>query len=414
MTPRGRRIIRRRAPAGAGKWSLDALSPLIWTDAAHGVTIGGRGTLVADAGTYIPFGATPVPTGPDWTLTAVAGGPGPHYVAATGTSLVASYEEITTLVRPGTAAWFYLACGINAGGFFNGQTGAVGSSFGANYLSHQTTTIPGSPYLKLSLRCIHTAGNTERFGISDADGSTTWTATGAENILFRPISSYGLDPATFPDPVLQQRVTTWNDIRGNGLFWTQSNTSVQPIFWPYDNGPALVLGYVTSWMHADSLAANFSGNSIPAAMAAAVDHAAGTTPRRLWSLGNSVTIASHALRLPNSGTVYAQGARTDDALVSIILPTLNGAQSQGAVVDVYDGAARSLLWTGIPEVSAAVVLGATTLDRFTIGASRGATVTNVFRGHIREIAMSAGASALWTPGQRAIANQFLSSKYGYA
>jgi hypothetical protein len=397
--------------AVGGTWTLGDLSPVLWTRADTGVTIGDTGTINAALAAWTEAGAGVSASGDDFILTADAGNSTHHLAISAATSLVSGGPcEVTFDAVAGTAGWMSLGVGANSIAWFNLTTGARGTGSGTAYLDHTITALGAGRY-RCAIRGTFTVYDTLRVGLGTADNTPTWDAAGTETITVRPVPSFSLGGASI---IIQQCVAEWADVRANGNLWAQStHPGRQPVYWVDAVGPSLVFP-AYPWMQADSLASARDGENIPFWFAAAIDSMAGITGRTLYAYGCTLHARSQGLAVPSSETVAALAYRYVDAGTGKSVPQVTASpKASGAIVSSFDGTTGSLLYGDSALVTAnSAIAGDATTDRLTLGALRlNSGAFQLFKGVVREVAIH--PTAYLSAANLAAAHAQLTAMYGY-
>lgn len=388
---------------GGSGWNIGALSPLIWTQASRGITIGQEAT---SAGLDV------------WTVNAMTRtslGGGIYRFATDGTNALHRIFRVPLSAFAATMPAVYSILAKKEAG---SQTNRIrlqtqssllsvnldtGVADGAAFLESFSALPVGDGWFLITMRATTGATNVSAWAIQFYDPTNTlltWNSAGIDSRILLQQPMY-----------LQQSILQWADPRNPTIFWNQATVAAQPHYWVDSRGPSVVFN-AAHYMSANALAASFQGDDQPISFAVAADNvgvgAATTVP---IAVTRSVVGDYHALRWPVGAVQAVQGGRRDSVLAFLNSPTVpNPHEPKGAVIDMYDGANRNILAANRVEVGAVVALGATVFDRFTIGAFVTGSITNQWIGRMREVA---AAPAAWNTTQRVRAHKYLTSRYGY-
>jgi len=364
---RGRRVLRRDPDRRTRIWTPVDLPdpPYLWVQARSLVTLVLQGSVPADVfAAWTPVNVTPTAAGADTILTANAG-LGLHYTAATALGTAALPETLSVLVRQSgnPNRWLILACGLNSVAWFDSQTGALGTSSGAAYLDHRMTDA-GSGYWLAELDSLHTAGNQEQIGISNADGVSTWNAVGNESIIVRLLPSFG---AAGPTIWTQRRVSDWADVRGLPRSLAQTTAANRMGYYVDATAPA-IWGRANTFLQNNTLATLAAGVDTPVWVAGSYDNAPAASAGWLWSFRDGPGTGQHQAQINAGGSGYLSQRTT---AVDIRNLTSGPLSTQASFVDSFDGVDRYILFAAQPETSLNEAIGNIALSTGSVAARVG-------------------------------------------
>lgn len=209
-------------------------------------------------------------------------------------------------------------------------------------------------------------------------------------------------------------VSSWTDLSPAGNNATQGTGSAQPTYRTGANGlggrPAVVFDGTGDWLAANGLATVFSGTDKPLSVIVVMDTTAyDDDPTCLWSAGNSGTTTPYQNLDFRTTPSYRVGKRDDGNTGA---DTAQGTPNTNPTIVsyVHTGVAVSLFANGATVINAAASnVGATTLNRFTLGAFGRTAAEDFYNGRIAEVC--AYDAAISTANRQRL-ERYLARKYG--
>jgi hypothetical protein len=339
-------------------WTIGDLSPVLWTVADEGITLGAEATI----GAVSTWATAAVHRGTDgdWVTVTDNANPNPyaHGIYTAPTDAVVGPLGVDLELRRGSPVpgstlnrvkiWPLYAAGE---ALVSLDDGTVTGTYDYAEITPLGETADAGYRVEIGFAAFNGSLETAHVSLVDDAGSVIYTdATGAG--YFRIKDAAG---------VWQQRVASWADCRGGEYAdeWAQATEAEQPILWRDSVGSCLAFGGAQR-MTCEALADAIDGTSQPAAIVAALRMVTANRYAVAWR--NSVSGHCLAMGADSNQDLHILRWNGDsaDAILAGSLPFA------GSVVARYTGAATAIRASGSAGTPANQT-GAAAYDTLTLG-----------------------------------------------